>query len=238
MLDFTYQGYSKLLDYLRQKGFEFSPYSNNLIDKLIFLRHDIDFSLEDALTFAKLENELGVQSTFFLQLGSPFYNLLNIESRKIISQIIELGHDIGLHFDTVNYKYFSYNDLLTKINYEIGVLESIIGKEVVLYSFHRPASNPTIHDQLLFDERYVHSRKFDSKKYISDSKMHFREDLISYIENDAFNSYQINLHPIWYKNNNNDIEHRLLDFLIRTEKKTIELIQKNTDGFHFNNLKR
>ena len=45
----------------------------------LFLRHDIDLSLEAAVAMAELEAELGVQATYLLMTESVFYNLASPE---------------------------------------------------------------------------------------------------------------------------------------------------------------
>lgn len=237
MLDFTYRGFSAFISHLKENDFVFCSFYDYLEESCIVLRHDVDFSLEEALVMAKLESRLEARSTYFVLLSSPFYNIFNIRSKEIINHILELNHDIGLHFDPANYQVESYEHLFTLINNEISILNGILDRDISFYSFHRPASNPSYFDQLKCDERYVHSDKFESLKYISDSRMHFRENIFSLIKNNASKSYQINLHPIWYKQEFADIETRLLSFVKASENKTIELVEENINDFHFSKLK-
>lgn len=65
MLDFTYRGYKDLIYYLFSKDFNCRLYSDDLQDSCVVLRHDVDFCLDDALKIAKIENKIGVKSTFF-----------------------------------------------------------------------------------------------------------------------------------------------------------------------------
>lgn len=234
MLDFTFSGYKKLISLMVDNGFEFLLYSGDFFDKFILLRHDIDFSLENALDLAKIEYMMGIKSTFFVQLGSPFYNLFNRRSKDIINQIIRMNHDIALHFDASNYVFDSYHSLIHSINYEISTLCNLTGQNISHYSFHSPSTNPLDFSELYSDKRYVHSIKFDSIKYISDSRMAFREDFMKYLEDDSFTCYQINLHPLYYKEHFDNIGNRLLDFLDDSKRRIRTLIELNIDGFNFN----
>ena len=61
----------------------------------IILRHDVDFCIESAYNIVKLEYEKGIQSTYFLLINSPFYNILNDYDYKLIILILEMDHDLG-----------------------------------------------------------------------------------------------------------------------------------------------
>ena len=63
----------------------------------LFLRHDVDLSLEAAITMAEVEAELGVRATYFLMTESVFYNLASPSGRDTLARLRELGHAVGLH---------------------------------------------------------------------------------------------------------------------------------------------
>ena len=66
------QGFHKLVNIFREFNFEFVDffsYKKATLPSIIF-RHDIDFSLDDALTIASLEEKLGIKSTYFFMLTS------------------------------------------------------------------------------------------------------------------------------------------------------------------------
>jgi hypothetical protein len=63
----------------------------------LFLRHDVDLSLDAALAMARVENELGARATYFLMTESRFYNLGSHAGREAIGELRELGHGVGLH---------------------------------------------------------------------------------------------------------------------------------------------
>lgn len=51
-------------------GFDHGPQAGDL-----FLRHDVDLSLDAAVEMGQLEHELGVTATYFIMAESVFYNL-------------------------------------------------------------------------------------------------------------------------------------------------------------------
>jgi hypothetical protein len=71
----------------------------------VIIRHDVDVDLDRALNFAREENKLGVQSTYFLLHSSRYFDYSNEFSEKC-QELIELGHNIGLHNDSL-VQYFS-----------------------------------------------------------------------------------------------------------------------------------
>ena len=63
----------------------------------LFLRHDVDLSLDAALAMARIEGGLGARATYFLMTESRFYNLSSHAGRDAIAELRELGHAVGLH---------------------------------------------------------------------------------------------------------------------------------------------
>ena len=68
--------------------------------KFLILRHDVDFSLDYALKLAKKEAKNEIKSTYFILLHGEYYNPFDKKNTKIIKEISNLGHEIGLHYDT------------------------------------------------------------------------------------------------------------------------------------------
>ena len=97
---FNLEGYTALLKFIKKSKLKFSFFSDNLNSgRKIILRHDIDFCPIRALHIAKLENKLSISSTYFFLINTEFYNLQFDDNKKILIEILSLGHQIGLHFD-------------------------------------------------------------------------------------------------------------------------------------------
>jgi hypothetical protein len=62
-----------------------------------FWRHDVDYSLAAATKMARLEQELGVSSTYYLMMTSPFYSPMGALAFAAVAS--SLGHQIGWHVD-------------------------------------------------------------------------------------------------------------------------------------------
>ena len=84
---------------------------------LIALRHDVDHSIYDALNMAYYEKKLNIKSTYFLLPSASYFDF----SENFINQtkqLIDFGHEIGIHLDAYsdiyNGKYDSVDDYLKK----------------------------------------------------------------------------------------------------------------------------
>ncbi len=94
---FDLEHYREILEAARAGGYRFARFGEGPEHGDLFLRHDIDLSLEAALTMAELEAELGARSTYLLMTESIFYNLASAEGVSAIARLRELGHAVGLH---------------------------------------------------------------------------------------------------------------------------------------------
>ena len=87
----------EILEAAKDGGYRFALFGNGPERGEIYLRHDIDLSLDAALTMAELEAEHGVATTYLLMTESVFYNLASSEGVAAIARLRELGHAVGLH---------------------------------------------------------------------------------------------------------------------------------------------
>ena len=104
--------------------------------RFCLLRHDIDYSPSRSLALARIEAELGIATTYTVQLNSLFYNALERGVRDQLRAIAELGHHIGLHFDAVWHGIEDEAALNEGIAWEAETLGRAIGAEVRMFSFH------------------------------------------------------------------------------------------------------
>ena len=64
--------------------------------KAVFVRHDIDYRMDHALEFARYEASLGCFATYFL-LHNALYFDYSKEFGKQVEELVDLGHEVGLH---------------------------------------------------------------------------------------------------------------------------------------------
>jgi hypothetical protein len=89
--------YADLLAAAREGGYRWAWFGEGPERGDLFLRHDVDLSLDAALRMAELEADADAQATYFLMTESIFYNLASAEGVAAIARLRELGHRIGLH---------------------------------------------------------------------------------------------------------------------------------------------
>lgn len=94
---FDLRHYGELLEAARAGGYRFGRFEGEPGPGRVYLRHDVDLSLDAALRMAELEAGAGVTATYFLMSESVFYNLASREGAAAVSRLLELGHDVGAH---------------------------------------------------------------------------------------------------------------------------------------------
>jgi len=159
-------------------GYDFPTVSElkNGVDlnrRFLLMRHDIDTSPRHALQMARLESSLGVRSSYFVQLHSPLYNPAAPPHWDALKEIISLGFEVGLHYDTEFYQ--SRNmDPLQGVLADAGALEAILGNPIASVSQHRPASSVLLKELNLHYVDAYNNELMTKVAYISDSGFKWR----------------------------------------------------------------
>ncbi len=94
---FNLAHYRELLDAAEVGGYRCAFFDREPAPGDLFLRHDVDMSLDAALAMAELEAERGVAATYFLMTRGDFYNLDGRAGVRALARLRELGHRVGLH---------------------------------------------------------------------------------------------------------------------------------------------
>jgi hypothetical protein len=89
--------YAEILEAAKAGGYRFTTFGEPPSRRDVFLRHDVDLSLDAALRMAALEAEHGVRATYLLMTQSVFYNLASREGVDALDRLRALGHAVGLH---------------------------------------------------------------------------------------------------------------------------------------------
>ena len=98
--DFTLEVYNNLCTTIIDSGYtpmrvdQYMELNDN-IEKVAIIRHDVDRKPENALKMAQLERSLGFCSSYY------FRTIKNTFNQEIISQIKDLGHEIGYHYEVL-----------------------------------------------------------------------------------------------------------------------------------------
>jgi hypothetical protein len=89
--------YAEILQAAKAGGYRFTTFGEPPARGDLFLRHDVDLSLEAAVRMAEVEAEGGFWSTWFLMTRSSFYNLASEAGEAAIARLRELGGRIAHH---------------------------------------------------------------------------------------------------------------------------------------------
>ena len=144
MLKYTYteNEYACLLDNLLKIWTPVFYDSDLTAEWIVLWRHDIDYSPQRALALARIETAKGMRGTYFFQLRSHFYNLLEPCIEPVIREIAELGHKIGLHFDPLPYYNAAYPNpekhMAEQLAVEIDFFKKCFHLDIAAYSLHNP----------------------------------------------------------------------------------------------------
>ena len=134
---FSYNEFRNLINMVQQHLpiIDYKDVKDNT-KKFCILRHDIQFSIDRAYKLAKIEKELGVVSTYTVQVRNNTYNALSEKNINLISKIRNLGHHIGLHQNPPSS--LKLDTLKDYIMRDITILEDSYGFEIDRFAFHRP----------------------------------------------------------------------------------------------------
>ena len=102
-MDFTLEKYAQLVDCMKDKGYHFLTFAeycekkDTLDDsRFVILRHDVDLKAENSLAVARIEHKLGLKASYYFRV------VKQSNKPEIIKAIVELGHEIGYHYEDMS----------------------------------------------------------------------------------------------------------------------------------------
>lgn len=200
---------------------------------ICLFRHDVDISPKNALLIAETEASLGIFFTFTVWLGSLYYNPFEIETKKILIKILELGHEIGLHFDAKAYEIENEYELVKYLSMEKTILQDFLATDVTMFSFHDTTDfTMSCQEPHYAGMTNAYSKFFqDSVDYSSDSNGYWRYTSWDSILESKREIIQILTHPIWW-GPAKDFQpmELILKHLFQRTKDTIETYVDNFSG--------
>jgi peptidoglycan/xylan/chitin deacetylase (PgdA/CDA1 family) len=212
-------------------GYNITNYHNfHKVDRPCILRHDVDFDVNKALDFANRESKIGgFQSTYFFLVSSDFYNMFAKSTLDVLERILKLGHEVGLHFDEV--KYLAKKNVMKLVDCveeELYLLGRILGKPIKVVSMHRPSKFTLENDLKLQNAINSYSKVFTNDfKYVSDSRMNWREDVVEIIQSKMYERLHILSHPFWYSDKEQTTRDKIISFINRSKLERYRSISEN-----------
>lgn len=232
--DFTLANYKRLIQLAKDKGFNFILHKDEFVAerKDVIWRHDVEFEPDVALEMAEIENELGVQASYFFQLHSPYYNIVDPHYRNIFYKIKDLGHHTGLHFDSAYWGITNESELNDYIAIDKDYLEKNLNVVIDTFSFHN--TTPFTHSCLSY--RYgglinVYSSYFKERyNYCGDSLGYWRFDRLENVLNDESISHlQVLTHDA---NWSEEVLSPRKRFAKTMQNRANRLLKEQVDGLH------
>ncbi len=179
---FSLELYAQILKTAKSLNYDF-PKVSDLKDgalshsRFLLLRHDIDVSPRYALAMAQLEHSMGVCSSYYILLHSPYYNPAAPPHWDALREMVSLGFEVGLHYET-NFFESRGLDPLQGILRDVKVLENILRIEIKSIAQHMPASSTLLSE---LNEHFVDAYNHDlmhNVRYISDSGFKWRGETL------------------------------------------------------------
>ena len=210
-----------------KKNYSFEKFGTKSEKPHIILRHDVDYSVHRALALAKIESKQNIYSTYFFQLRSEFYNIFEKTISSKINQILELGHDVGLHFDLSVYDKKTKKDITHNIKWEKKILSELLNKKISVFSFHNPDLKYalSIPDYKISGMINTYSKKLkNSHYYISDSNGYWRfTRLYDLLKNHNQSKIQILIHPGHWQKSPMSPRKRIIRCIDQRAKNTLQM---------------
>jgi len=175
---FSLDHYGELLDAAAAGGYRWASFDAKPRAGDLFLRHDVDLSLEAALELARLEHERDVRATYFLMTESVFYNLDSHGGLQAQRQLRTWGHAVGLH--------------------AVHPRAEPDDRFDAVLAWHNPEAG-YVHEPVAGFVNVMQPPWFTKGKYRSDSNQHWREGCPhEELRAGAFEWLQLLVHPeIW-----------------------------------------
>ena len=241
----TFSAYGELMEALLAKGYITSTIyehiKQNLGKNIVIMRHDVDVDPYQALQMARLEKNLGVNSTYYFRYTPKVFN------KSIIKSISDMGFEVGYHYETLDRSYGNFPEAIKLFGDELKSFRKIVNVKTVsshgnvVRNKHYNGSNSDI---FKFDTNLLHECNLNAEAsqimshssiaYISDciedsSQYMSVEDLIEKIKlSNKDLSYYILFHPcLWANGIVNLLQIRTKTMFFHLSAKAINILTKS-----------
>ena len=240
MNSFSFTEYKKIIRYYKKF---LKPILFHQIKKesknFFTVRHDVEFSTERALELARIESkDLKIKTSYFFQITNNSYNLFSYQNKKIINDIKNLGHKIGIHF---NYKGKNSKFTISKEFYkQVKIFKEFYKFNYKFFSPHRPSKSPYLfsfnynnfkntYNKIYFNEFEVAKKDPNKIIYLVDSRHVWKYLHPLNLNLKKHKKVHLTFHPdAWSKNGYNKRKNYLL---LQKEKSNefIKTLREETD---------
>ena len=122
--DYTLRIYKRLIQSALDQKYvltSLEDYLDNqkIYKKFIILRQDVDKKPDNALSIARIQSRLGVKGTYYFRIVKSSFN------PDVINFIVELGHEIGYHYEDLSFSNGNYEEAIKLFKYNLEQLREI-----------------------------------------------------------------------------------------------------------------
>jgi hypothetical protein len=215
---YTPDTYRRLLEALKQNNYYFADYCDERLptamSKVVYLRHDIDYSVEWALAFAGINAGCEVSGTFFFQMRSPIYNLFAYPTIEIIKAIVALGQRVAVHHTIELGSSTTNEELIARVIEDYRAAVAQVPQLSPIFSWHNPSLVPGITQRSLDMEVpgmvNAYSRYFvENMRYYSDSNLRHSVEAFEAIIRGEGRQLQLLFHPFQWMAQGQDMQEIL-----------------------------
>lgn len=218
---YTEHAYRDLLRIMAEAGYEFADYRDDrrpAAGRVVYLRHDIDYSPACALSLARINAHAGATGTFFFQLRSPIYNFHSYATVSVMREICALGQRVGLHYCVDGSA--PEGDLAERILVDYQTMKTQIPSAVPVFSWHNPSVYPGLLDKVpdvvVPGLVNTYARKFGERvKYYSDSNLRYSIEELKAIVLRGGPYLQLLFHPFQWLAGGRDMQEVLANTWIK-----------------------
>lgn len=122
MRDFTIDIYKELLTALKEQDYTFQTFSEYLrmpAQRSIMLRHDVDDRKLHSLAFARIQHSMGIVGTYYFRMVPESFD------ERVIREIEELGHEIGYHYEDMDFAKGNPTKAIALFDQHLGRLREV-----------------------------------------------------------------------------------------------------------------
>lgn len=203
-MSYSLNSYRRLIEQGLAGGYTFAPFdlARSAGAKRLYLRHDVDYSLEIALDLARVNAEFEVQGTFFVLLRSQIYNLLSPRSLELAQQISDLGQYIGLHASLPSaFSRVGGDGIIAALRADFDVMQQNLPMLSSVFSWHNTCPGLLEWSRKLPQVAglvNVYAAQFiEEISYFSDSNMRYSaEELVGIVRTGQHAAIHLLCHPL------------------------------------------
>lgn len=202
------RAYVDLIRGVKTADWTFGSFLDPAVDggRVIYLRHDVDYSLELAVELAELNNQLGVSGAFCVQLRAQFYNAFERTESQRLLRLRALGQEVGLHYVIDPGSVPAADRVAT----DFDLLRTVVPDATPVFSWHQPTAallesgEPEVSGLVNAYSR----RFFRGMAYLSDSTHRASvEELEAEVAEVDDSELQLLLHPVnWIAGGSSGVE--------------------------------